>query len=460
MESTIRQTNTVKHELDVELTQTELSPYLDFAYKEAQKHASLKGFRRGHVPISMIKKLYGASLEREAFEEAAQKEFAKVVEEKDIRPIGSPSITKLDRTDDGGLAFTVSYEVMPTFELGEYKGLQARRVFHRVTEEEVDAELRRIQESYATSEEESVESVSDENHLVTIDLQRMDGDEPVADNVMRDVRIFLARHDVNPDLRASLLNTKVGDTFRTDLPTGDKGELNNYEVTVRDIHRMTMPELNDELAAKLVGNEEATVEQLTEYVRQGIQAEYERRYSGFFRDELINALIDQHPFDVPDTFVAEVLKSFIEDMKKGPKKELPKDFNAEKFVVENRPIAERTARWALIRDKIINREELRADDADYEGLAEIESQRMGIEYDTLLNYFKKSDKIEDRILAEKAIQFLEDYAIVTEVEDTDLPAQGHDHSHDHDHDHDHSHDHDHAAEEDAAAENAAAEQKG
>jgi trigger factor len=445
MESTIRQTNNVKHELDVQLTPSELSPYLEFAYREAQKNASLKGFRRGHVPISMIKKLYGASLEREALEEAAQKEFAKVVEEKEIRPIGTPSITKLDKTDEGGLTFTVAYEVMPSFELGEYKGLQARRIIHNVTDEEVGNELRRIQESYAASEDEQADSVADENHVVTVDLKKVEGNDPAAQNSMSDVRIFLARNDVNPELKSMLLNTKTGDTFRIDLPTGEKGEMTNYEVTVGEIHRMNLPELNDELAVKLIGNDEATIEQLTDYVRQGIQSEYERRYSGFFRDELINTLLEQYQFDVPESFVAEVLKSFIEDMKKGPKKELPKDFNAERFVMENRPMAERTARWALIRDRIIDTEELRADDADYEGLAEIESQRTGIDYDTLLNYFKKSDKIEDRILAEKAIQLLEDYAIVQELDDTELPAETHDHDHDHDHDHahDHNHDHDH-----------------
>ncbi len=454
MESTIRQTNSIKFELDVALTPAELTPYLDSAYREAQKHASLKGFRKGKVPIGMIKKLYGQSLEREAYEEAVQQEFARAMQTQDVQPVGSPAITKLDRTDDGGLSFTVAYETLPKVELTDYKGLPARKVFHVITDEEFEAEMARIRESNATQEDEPAESVADENHIVKVNLQKLEAGVVVEENVMSDMPVYLARHDVNPELKAMLLNTKVGDTFRIDLPTGEDATMINYEVTVREIHRMALPELDDAFAAQLMGREDATVADLQDAVRQGIMGEYERRFSGFFRDELINALIERHPFDVPDVFVAEVMKSFVDDMRRGPKKELPKDFDGERFVREMRPTAERTAKWAILRDLIIEKEGLTPEESDYEGLADIEAQRTGIDYDTLIGYFKKSDKIRDRIVAEKAVQLLEDYAVVTEVEDRTMPQMtapdhiGHDHSdHDHaDHDHaDHDHsDHDHA----------------
>ena len=219
MESTIRQNSSIKHELDVTLTKDELEPYFNAVFKEAQKNVSMKGYRKGHVPLTLIKKMYGASLEGEAVEEAVQQEFSKAAQGQDLRPIGTPSITHIHRTEDGGLHFTVAYEVMPEISLGEYKGLPARKIYHVIEEQEVQDELERVRENFATME--PAEQITDDSHTVTIDLQRVENGEPVADNAMRDVKLYLRRPDVNPELKASLLNTKVGDTFMIDLPTGE-----------------------------------------------------------------------------------------------------------------------------------------------------------------------------------------------------------------------------------------------
>ncbi len=420
MESTIRQTTEIKHELDVVLTKAELAPYYDAVYREAQKKVSLKGFRQGKVPLNMIKRLYGASLEQDAMEEAVQKEFARSAEQNGINPIGMPTITRIDKTEEGGVSFTVAYEVMPQIELGEYKGLSARKIFHTIEDEEIQAQLDQARESQATMED--AESISDENHSVKLDLVRLDDGQPQEEGAMRDIQVYLRRPDVNPELKSLLMNTKVGDTFNIDLPTGEDEAMNTYLVTVKEIQRVTLPEVDDDLAAKLLG-EGSTADDLNSYVRQSIEAEYDRRYSGIFRDELINGLLERHQFPVPDVLVAEVLRSFLEDMKKGPNKELPKDFDQEKFITDTRPLAERTARWAVLRDLIDAKEQIQAEDADYEGLADMEAQRSGIDYETLLGYFKRSDQVRDRIVAEKALQFLEDYAIVNEVEDRELADQ-------------------------------------
>lgn len=420
MESTIRQTTDVKHELDMTLTKEDLTPYLDTAYRDAQKNVSMKGFRKGKVPIQMIRKMYGRSIEQDAYDEAIQKQFATYVQEHDLHPIGQPSITKLDRAEDGGITFTIAYEVMPQFELGEYKGISAQRIYHITSQEEVDEELGRIREGQASLE--PAESVADENHTAVVDLVRIENGEYLEEGAMRDMPVYLRRDNINRDLKSSLLNTKVGDTFTIDLPTGENEEMNTYEARVKEIKQVVLPELNDELAVKLMG-EGSTVEGLTEYVRESINAEFERRYSSMFRDELIGKLVERHHFEVPEVIVNEVLHSFVEDMKKGKNKQLPADFDQAKFFEENRELAIRTARWAFLRDRIIEKEELKPEETDYEGLADIEAQRYGLSYETLLNYFKTSDSIRERILAEKTIQFLEDYAIITEVEDRELMAQ-------------------------------------
>jgi trigger factor len=196
-----------------------------------------------------------------------------------------------------------------------------------------------------------------------------------------------------------------------------------YEITVRKVERAVLPEVDDEFARKITGDEDSTPQDVIDVVKQAIESEFERRYQQSFRDELIGNLVQAHPFEVPEFFIQQAFESFEEDMKRGAKKELPPGFDRVKFQEEMRPVAERTVRWALLRDRIVEKEELQADDADFEGLAQIEAQRTGLDIDTLLKYFKRTPSTTDRILAEKAIQLLEDYAIINEVEDMELAQQ-------------------------------------
>jgi trigger factor len=421
MESTIRETSSIRREIDITLTQAEIAPYYDKVSRKAQQNVQMKGFRKGKVPLSMIKKMYGASIEQDAIEQAVQEEFGKYAELEHIHSIGTPIVTRINKNEAGGVDFTILYEILPEIELGEYKGLTATKIYHIVSEDEINQEIDRIRENYLTLEE--AESIENENFVATVDIQRVEDGELVPDAVSEGVQIYLRRTAVNSELKASLLNTRVGDTFRTELPTGEDESMMTYEITIRKVERALLPEVDDEFARKITGDEDATPQDVIDVVKQAIESEFERRYQQAFRDELIGNLLEAHPFEVPEAFIQQAFESFEEDMKKGSKKELPAGFDRAKFQEEMRPVAERTVRWALLRDKLVQKEELQADDADFEGLAQIEAQRTGLDVDTLLKYFKRTPATTDRILAEKAIQLLEDYAIVNEVEDLELQQQ-------------------------------------
>jgi trigger factor len=113
MESTIRETSSIRREIDITLTQAEIAPYFDKVSRKAQQNIQMKGFRKGKVPISMIKRLYGASIEEDAMEQAVQEQFGKFAEEQHIHSVGTPIVTRLNKTPDGGVDLKILYEVMP-----------------------------------------------------------------------------------------------------------------------------------------------------------------------------------------------------------------------------------------------------------------------------------------------------------------------------------------------------------
>ncbi len=422
METTTQETTAIQRTIDISLSPDELRPYIDDAYRAAQSNISLKGFRKGRTPVSLIRKMYGPTIENEAVEKAINESFVRYAEEHEVKSVSAPVIVSVDRREDGGVDYRVLYETMPEFELKDYKGLHGRRIYHTVTEEEVDSELERLRERQM--EVEDAEEVLDESYVATIDLQKLDEDGTlIIGDVTPGIRVVLRRPQVNEDLRRKLIGTKVGDTFPVALPTGEGESMLDYEATVRHVARATVPELDDAFARQLLDDEEGSMEELRSVIRDNITAAYDEQYRKQLRDELIGTLMADYEFEVPATFVYNVLQQFEDELKEGPDGTLPEDYDQKEYFERMRPFAERTARWALVRDRIREREDLRAEDHDYEGLAQIEAQRMGIDPSMLLQYLKNAKEIEDRIIAEKVMQLIEDYAIVEDVEDTEVAAR-------------------------------------
>jgi trigger factor len=422
MESTVLESSGVRREIEFSLTKVEYDVHFNRVLREAQKEAQLKGFRKGMVPMNLVKQLYGKQLESEAVEEAAQETFREYAQQTDPKIVGMPAVTELRRTDDGGLYVKIAYEVYPEFELGQYKGLKAQRIFHTVTEEEINQEIESLRERLSTLE--PAESADDDDHVVTVDIQKLADGLPVIGEVTRDLRIFLKHENVNAELRRLLRGTRVGDTFRIDLPTGDGGETNiPYEVTVKEINRAVLPDADNTFAMKVLENTIATMEDLRARISESIEEQYNKLFSRIFRDNLIDELLSSHDFEVPHTMTYTVLEAFIEDLKREEKNQLPAGFDRKAFELEMHPTAERTAKWMLIRERIIEAHGITVEEVDYEDLAEFESRRMGIEYGVVLRYLKSQESTAERIMAEKVMVMLEDYADAEEIEDLTLKKQ-------------------------------------
>ena len=114
-------TSDVRRIADITLSKQETDQYLQKMYRRAQQNIQLKGFRKGHVPLSLIEKMYRKQLEADAYDEAAQEEFRKYVEREQVNPIGTPAVISLVRTEEGGISMKILYEMLPQFDLADYK---------------------------------------------------------------------------------------------------------------------------------------------------------------------------------------------------------------------------------------------------------------------------------------------------------------------------------------------------
>ena len=92
MEVTINTISDVRHEAEIQLSPEELKPHFDTAYKKYQPKVELKGFRKGKVPMDLIKKVYGEAIEYEALDDVANEVYRKAMTEREITPLGTPSM--------------------------------------------------------------------------------------------------------------------------------------------------------------------------------------------------------------------------------------------------------------------------------------------------------------------------------------------------------------------------------
>jgi FKBP-type peptidyl-prolyl cis-trans isomerase (trigger factor) len=133
------------------------------------------------------------------------------------------------------------------------------------------------------------------------------------------------------------------------------------------------------------------------------------------QDAIVGEIIRRHDFTVPEGLTKYFLDTFVEELRQQqPSKKLPENFNEEEFRKENRAYAIYQAKWLLLKEKIIETENIAVTDADLEELAEKESQKIGIDKARLLNYYKTSKAANSRLLSDNLMNFLKDKAVVKE----------------------------------------------
>src|SRR5512135_873349 len=137
LQVTITTLSPTRQEAAFDVSREDLQPHFDKAYEEFRPKAQLKGFRKGKVPLPMIKKIYGEAIEHDAIDGIANDLFRAAMDERRLQPLGTPSMTNLAFARKQYLRFTVTYDVRPAITLKQYTGIAVEKPVHSVTDAEV-----------------------------------------------------------------------------------------------------------------------------------------------------------------------------------------------------------------------------------------------------------------------------------------------------------------------------------
>jgi trigger factor len=415
MQVNINTLSEVLHEAEITLTPDELEPHFERAYNKERARIEIKGFRKGKAPLDMIKRMYGEAIEHDVLDRLANDFYTRAMDERKINPIGQPALVDMDYRRGEQFRFRIQYETRPEIRLREYKGISVVRPVHNVTEDDIEHELHRLRRMSSTTS--PAQSVMDDECIVTVDVQELDAaGTPIIGRKTRGMTFYLADETLSDRIKASLKNALIGGTYRVHFePSPDGKGASSVDLQVTGIEKVNLPPLDQDLVSKLSGGKVASVEAFREQTRTDLERHWKDWSERKLADAIMAELVRLHSITVPESLVSTILDSFLEDLKsRSRNRELPADFDEEKFRSESRELAVWQAKWFLIKEQIAEAERITVEEGDIEEAATTDVERSGLPKAKLVEFYSKSAGARERILSSKIMKFLAAHASITD----------------------------------------------
>jgi trigger factor len=415
MEFKLNNLEKCKQEVEFDIPYSELTPHFEKALKKYRDKVSIPGFRKGKVPVQLLKKMYGEAIETGSLEDVANDIFKDYIKNNEVHPLGEGALTDMNYDPGKKFTFKVQYEVKPEFEVNNYKGLEITKTVHTVDDHMIDDEVRYLQSKHATYE--NADRTADDNYAVTADVQKLDDTGvPMIGETEKDVKFFLNDSGLNPDLKNQLEGITANEERILSVSLKEKDTKEKYKAKVNKIEKIILPELTPEFFKRVMKKDLNSIEEFRNSLKDELETIYKNMSDQELRNNIVNELIKLNDIPVPDILVENILNSYIEDIKnQNPKRELPPDFDEAEYRKTKRVDAILQVKWYLIRDKIIELEKMEVTDEDMEPVIEADSKKYNIPVDKIRNVYKNNPDVKYKILDEKLINFLIQNSNVKEV---------------------------------------------
>ena len=297
---------TCRRELDLEIPAEEVSKAMERVAKEFARVARVPGFRPGKAPVSLIRRRFAEDIKGEVVQSLVPDRVEKAVSEQKLTPVSQPHVDKLDFAEGQPLKFRAVFEVLPEFELANYKDLELQMPAMDITDEDVNKTLEDMREraaAFAPVEGRAAEN-GDFVQLKLLGTPAGGGEPLKADSVLCHIGAEETMEPFNQNLRgANIGDHKNFDVeYPKDYPDAKlAGKTYHYAVEVLGIKTRKLPDLNDEFAKDV--SDSATLDELKAKVRQGLEAARDQRHKELLREKVLAELIKRHDFPVPESLV-------------------------------------------------------------------------------------------------------------------------------------------------------------
>jgi len=407
-----------KREIQVEIPIEDVNRQTDSLIQKYQKAARIPGFRRGHVPASIIRQRFSEEIKTDMVEALIPRFFRQEAERLSLHPVSQPRVTDLHLHDGEPLRFKAAFEVLPEIKLQGYKELRADKPEIAVSEADVEQALTDLRERHASFNPVEGRALADGDFAqVSLDGTPKSGEgQPVH---MDEVLVEIAGQNTMPEFTEHLRATNAGDerTFDVNYPedTQDKrlaGKTFSYAVKVQAIKQKSLPELNDEFAKKL--GEFQTMDDVRKAIREQMEAERKHEAEHAAKEKLVGELIQGNDFEVPDSLIEQQIDIRLERglralAAQGLTAEQMKKMDLNRLRAGQREQAIHDVKAALLLERVAEEENVQVGDdelnRELEALAK-QSKQTSEAVRARLTRDGGLDRIRTRIRNEKTLEFL------------------------------------------------------
>jgi trigger factor len=430
MQVTVEDISSVKKTLYVEIPREEVVRELDRAYEEIKKTAKIKGFRPGKVPRSVLEKMFRKDVLADVSSRLIQNSLIDAVKEKDLRVVGRPKLDPPEIDVSQPYKYAATVEVTPAIANIDLTGMKLKRSIYKVSEAEVDTQLKMLQKNLARLQKIADRRPVREGDHVLVDFEGFKDGRPYAGAPKTEnFTLKVGAGSVVKDFDQQLVGMAAGETrefpvtFPADYANKDlAGQSLQFKVALSEIREEILPEMNDEFA-KSAGRFE-TLQELKQGIVANLTQGYEKRVEQELSEQIFTGLLDRCQFEVPEALVEMELEGIIEEAERSfsyrNKSLQDAGLSREIIADQYRDTALKQVRRHLILGKIIDQEKLELSedelnealqkmaDSFTQPLAEI--RRYYREHPEKLDYFKHA------LLEKKAVKLVLDGSTVEDAE--------------------------------------------
>jgi trigger factor len=406
--------------LTVEVEAAEVSKGLDAAFQKVVKKVNVPGFRKGKMPRGMFEQRFGVeSLYQDALDILLPEAYASAIVETGIEPVDRPEIDIEQMEKGQNLIFKATVIVKPEVKLGEYKGLEVEAFDATVSDEDVENEIKTLQERQAELVVKE-EGTADNGDTVVIDFEGFVDGEAFEGGKAENYSLELGSNSFIPGFEEQLVGTATGDSKDVEVNFPEEyhaaelaGKPAVFKVTVHEIKTKQLPALDDEFA-KDVDDEVESLDALKEKIKNRLVSDKEHQAEHHVRDAVVEAAAKNAEIEVPDAMVDTELDRMMNEFEQrlqmqGMNLELYFQFSGQNEDVLREQMKEEAAnrvRVNLTLEAIAKAENIEATDEDVEN----ELENMAKVYNMTVDNIKKAlggvSGLKADLQLKKAVDFL------------------------------------------------------
>lgn len=405
-----------------------LDKNLDKVAKQAAKTLDIQGFRKGKVPVSIVKQRYADKLSEDAQNDAVRSILDESLKELNIKNedlVGEPSFSKFEKKDDGSIEVEIKIDVKPEIDLGDYKALLPEVEDKKVTEDDLNKRLEDMAKGQAVPTKIARKRMVREEDIALIDFEGFVDGVAFEGGKAEKYPLQIGSGSFIPGFEEQIIGMKYEEekdvivTFPENYQAENlKGKEAVFKVKLHEIQERVPAELNDEFAKKMLPNEEdVTIDTLKEKISEQLKKEAMSKY---YREELkpayLETLVEKLDFALPNSVIEQeinfALNTKVKDMKEDEIKALQEDTSKiEKMREELKEDSTNSVKATFIVDALAKAEKVNIDDQEVMQVLYYEAMQMGQNPQELIKQYQEAGylpAIKMSMIEEKVISKLLD----------------------------------------------------